>query len=479
MSLKDSVRKVFGDGMNNTPIIRERPPRKDELALGFAEGEDGRRIVRQMKGVLQEDRITHFYVMGASNMGKSKFLEYLIRQDIDQERGLGVIDPHAILVKNIKGYLALHGKDLEERVVLIDPTDKENTVCFNPLELTEGIEADYQAGQLVAAFSKIWGKAWGDRMANIFTHVIIALSENGLTLAEVQLILENDTVRRKLTRNLKNEETRQFFNKYETWSERVRIERTESTINKVSQFLTNTKIREMFMSPKSSFNLREIMDSGKILLVNLDKGQLTDSSGLLGSLLMSKIQMAAFSRSDMLESKLTQFNLFIDEFQNFADENFSTILDEARKYKLSLTLAHQHLGQLNMELKDSILANCGLQAYFHMSRKDADILAKEAYAGVFAEPQPWEWFIQNLQSLHKRWYLFKHEAEGGIAEINVPEVERPWEENGMSEERFLEFVRSKNIGQNYLRKRSDVDREYRTRRAALISSGEQIFKEKK
>ncbi len=179
-----------------------------------------------------------------------------------------------------------------------------------------------------------------------------------------------------------------------------------------------------------------------------------------------------------MNRRLTPFNLFIDEFQNFADENFSTILDEARKYKLSLTLAHQHLKQLNMELKASILTNCGLQAYFHMSREDAEVLAKEAYAGVFAEPQPWEGFIQNLQSLHKRWYLFKHEAEGGIAEINVPEVLRPWEESGMDEEQFSKFVESKNIGRNYLRKRADVDREYRVRRAALLEDGKEPEKRK-
>ena len=188
---------------------------------------------------------------------------------------------------------------------------------------------------------------------------------------------------------------------------------------------------------------------------------------------MSKIQMAAFSRSDMAESKLVPFNLFIDEFQNFADENFSVILDESRKYKLSLTLAHQHLKQLNGELKASILTNCGLQAYFHMSREDAEILAKEAYAGVFAVPQPWEWFIQNLQSLRKQWYLFKHEAEGGIAEINVPKVLRSWEESGMDEEEFSEFVRSKNIGRNYLRKRIDVDREYRARMKKLLAGGKE------
>ena len=449
--------------------MQQREPEADELALGYAEGDEIMNIPPVLKGVPQQDRVVHFYVMGGSNMGKSSFLEYLIRQDIKQRRGLGLIDPHAQLFKRIKAYLALNGREVESRVVIIDPTDKENTVCFNPLELTKNVEADYQAEQLVAAFQKIWGKSWGDRMANIFTHVLIALAENGLTLAEVELILENDNIRRKLTRNLKNEETRQFFRKYETWSEKLKIERTESTINKVSQFLTNPKVREMFVSPKSTFDFREIMDSGKILLVNLDKGQLNpNTSGLLGSLLMSKIQMAAFSRSDLPEERIRPFYLYIDEFQNFADESFTTILDESRKYQLSMTLAHQHLGQLDKKLKGSILANCGLHAFFHMQWQDATLLAREAYAGIFAESPPWDMLVQKLQSFMQRQFLFKHEGVGGIAELWVPNVAPVWKEQGQSEEQFMEFVKDQQLGSDYLKKRADIMREYQARLKALF-----------
>lgn len=451
---------------NDEPIVRRREPNEDELALGYAYGQEDERDLFQLKGVRQEDRATHFYVIGGSGTGKTKFLESLIKQDIANGVGFGVIDPHGDLTEYVKSRLALED-GLDERVVLIDPTDTENTVCFNPLEKLEGVSAAELAAELVLVFEKIWHDAWGARMEDIFRNTLIALIENNQTLAEVPLLLADEDARTRLTENIRNETCREFFKKFNSWSKSVKNEWTESTLNKVNAFLSDERVRQIFLSPKSSFNLRDVIDSGKILLVKLDKGRLKGSGDLLGSLLLSKIQMAAFSRTDTKESERKLFYLYIDEFQNFATESFIDMLDEARKYKLSLTLVHQNLSQLPVKLRASILTNCGLQAYFRISRLDAELLAKESYAGVFAEPQAWEAHIQELQSLPQRVCLVKNKIEGGIVIIRTLDVEK-------SE------ATADGIGGRYLRKREEVEREYKTRREALAAVDEpESFRDRK
>ncbi|MDO8552877.1 MAG: type IV secretion system DNA-binding domain-containing protein, partial [bacterium] len=350
------------------PVIIQRVPNPDELALGFAQTEnaDGNEEW-VLKGVLQEHRSTHFYVVGASGSGKTKFLESLAKQDIENDDGLGIIDAHGDLTEDVKGYLYLLKKDepdfLRKRVILIDPTDPDNTVCFNVLEKTEGISPAGVASELVEVFKKIWKDSWGARMEDLLKNTLIALIENDLTLAEVPLFLTDFNFRKLVLEKVKHPISRQYFERFDTLAPHTRNEWIESTLNKVNAFLSDDNVRQMFVSPKSTFNLRDVMDDKKILLVKLDRGHLKGNADLLGALLLAKIQMAAFSRTDIPASKRVPFYLYIDEFQNFATESFTEILAEARKYKLSLILAHQNLAQLSAPLRASILSNCGLQAY--------------------------------------------------------------------------------------------------------------------
>ncbi len=465
---------------DESPVVRERKPDWGELALGYAWGEEDGREIHQLKGIYQSDRHGHFYVVGATGMGKTKFLEYMIQQDIRWWTGFTVIDPHGDLVKRVKGYLAGTKRGVDGNVFVIDPTDAENSVCFNPLEPVEGLDSGDVADELVGAFKKIWESAWGSRMEQILRNTLIALSENGLTLAEVPLILRDSAVRAKLLRNVKHETCREFFEKYDGWSERVKQEWTESTLNKIDALLSNTNVRHIFLSPKSTFNLREIMDEGKILLVNLDRGKLRDAGDLLGSLILTKIQMAAFSRSDTDEKERVEHFLYIDEFQDFAAENFVKILSQTRKYHLYLVLAHQNLAQLPIKLRASILGNCGIQAYFHVSRFDAEILAKEAFAGVYNEAQKWEIPIQWLQSLAPRVFLLKHENEGGISILTVPDADEAWQELLEDMDKPKRPIRAEDIGREYTMKRSDIEKEYRTRREALMADDEpEIFRDRK
>lgn len=434
----------------NSPDGADFPP--NALALGSAEkGGD-------LKGVRQEDRLTHFYIVGASGTGKTKFLEYMIRQDIRNGSGFGVIDPHGDLAESVKKFLAGSGGDLAERVVLIDPADKARTVSFNPLELPDGMGAAQQAKELVSAFKKIYGDSWGPRLEEIFRNSLIALIENGLTLLELSLILKNDGVRAKLLRGVKNETCREFFEEdYAKWSERTKLEWTQSTLNKVDAFLSDGRMRQMFASAESSFDLRDIMDSRKILIVNLSKGGLgEDSSSLLGSLLLTKIQAAAMKRGGVAEKERIPFYLYIDEFQNFATENFTQVLDEARKYRLALALAHQNLEQASFKLRPSLL-NCGLIASFRVARPDAEVLAKEFFAGLVADPDERERYIQQLQGLPPRTCFVKNNIKGGVIKISVPEA--PAGRGGAP---------GSGMGERYLRRRDDIDREYQKRRKALI-----------
>jgi hypothetical protein len=427
----------------------------------------------QMAKIRDEDRKIHFYVVGASGTGKSKFLEFLIRQDIQKGNGFGVIDPHGDLVEDIKGYLALtlSKEEIEERVVLIDPTDEKYTVAFNPLEKLEEVSSAEIAAELVEAFKKIWADAWGARMEDLLRNTLIALIEAELTLDNLPRFLIDDNFRENVLERVTHPIAKKYFQRFNALAPRTREEWMESTLNKVNAFLSDDRIREIFSYQNSSFNLREIMDNKKILLIKLDRGRLKENGDLLGSLLMTKIRMAAFSRSDIPKEKRVPFYLYIDEFQNFATEEFIETLSEARKYGLVLIMAHQNLSQLPKQLQDSILTNCGIQCYFRVCRRDAEILAKEAFETTgmevkavrftgesvdydwFSYPEEWEKYIQELESLPNRCFFAKHKIEGGVLPLRTADVLPVYEEFGIEKEEFEEIMKEVVFGRKYLLER--------------------------
>ena len=483
---RPKVLPMWEDASSQEPLVRFRSPNPDELALGWAGGKDetSGQEVHQLKGIPQEVRDTHFYVIGASGSGKTRFLETLIKQDIENDLGFGVIDPHGDLTEDIKGYLYIFHKDnpefLHERVVLIDPTNKEQVVAFNPLEITKGESAASIASELTEAFKKIWHDAWGARMEDLLKNTLIALIQNNLTLAELPLFLTDTEVRRKILEKVEHGVSRQYFNRFNSLPRRTQDEWAESTLNKVNAFLFDNSIRQLLASPKSSFNLREAMDEGKLILVKLDKGRLKGSADLLGSLLLAKIQAAAFSRTDTPELQRKKFYLYIDEFQNFATETFITMLGEARKYRLALLLAHQNLAQLPTTLRASILSNCGLQVYFRISRDDSNILAKESLASIYADPPGWEGYIQALQELPRRACVIKNKVDGGVIAVRTLDLLPPHEFAEMDEEKFVEEVAGSGIGKNYLRGRKEIEDEYKARRDMLTRADEsESFREPK
>lgn len=427
----------------------------------------------QMAKIREKDRLTHFYVVGASGTGKSKFLEFLIRQDIAKGNGFGVIDPHGDLVEDVKQYLALAlpKEEIEERVVLIDPTDENFTVAFNPLEKLKNVSPAEIAAELVEAFKKIWFDAWGARMEDLLRNTLISLIEANLTLTDLPRFLIDEDFRENVLERVKHPIAKRYFQRFNSLAPRTREEWMESTLNKVNAFLSDDRIREMFSFEKSSFNLREIMDNQKILLIKLDRGRLKENGDLIGSLLMTKIRMAAFSRSDMPKEKRIPFYLYIDEFQNFATKEFIDTLSEARKYGLSLIMAHQNLSQLPKDLQDSILTNCGIQCYFRVCRRDAEILAKEAFETTGTEikatrlspysfdydwysyPEEWERYFQELEQLPNRHFYAKHKIEGGILPLQTTDVLPAYEEFGYEKESYEKVMRETVFGKKYLLER--------------------------
>ena len=449
------------------PEVRyEETPGTLDLGWYWSENKDE----FQMAKIAQKDRATHFYVIGATGTGKTKFLEFLIQQDIEKGNGFGVIDPHGDLIEDVKGFLACRyderrdEKEISERVVLIDPTDPHFTVTFNPLEKLPNVSVAEQASELVSSFRKIWSDSWGVRMEDLMRNSLIALGEAGLTLAELPYFLTERGFRESVVQGVEHPIARQYFQRFDALTDRGQITWIEPVMNKINAFLSDQRIRQMFSFPKSSFNLREIMDHRKMLLIKLDKGKLKGSSDLLGSLLMAKIQMAAFSRSDIPQSRRTPFYLYIDEFQNFASESFLAVLSEARKYGLSLIMAHQTLAQISDELKSLVLGNAGIQVYFRVNRQDASLLAKEAfeYSGYEVKTvrglhpvfwtlgEEWEHKYEELQSLPLRCCYAKHKIEGGLIPLFTAEIEPASEILGMEEDEYQEYLKGLPLGKRYL-----------------------------
>lgn len=390
----------------------------------------------------------HLYVVGTTGIGKTKFLEVLIRQKIDARHGFGVIDPHGDLAEEIKAYLTCKILDVwkdEDKlnkelldlfysVVIIDPT-KDPSVRFNPLEVSPGMEPERVAGELKAVFKKMWGSdSWGPRLENLLLNSFIALAETGHTLVDLPKFLTDGDFRGGVLVKVKNENCLMRLRQFHDTSEADRRQWAEPVLNKVDALLSDRRMRRLFSSKESTFNLRDIMDSGKVLLVKLGKGELGDNSDLLGSLLLTKLQLTAFSRSNVPKEERKPWTLFIDEFQNFATESFNVILSEARKYHLALVLSHQNLSQLPEKVQASILGNCWLHAYFRTSHQDAQVLAKEGLNVPFQDPdlagedyQPFKIsYVEpkeraaRIERLEKKEFIFRDKEEKQAYKLEAP-----------------------------------------------------------
>lgn len=344
---------------------------------------------KQVKfGIKTDDRRRHMYVLGKTGMGKTTLLENMILNDINAGHGVGVVDPHGDTADKILDYIP---SQRINDVIYFNPADAEYPIAFNVLESVNPLHKHLVAQGLMGVFKKIWPDVWSARMEHILNNCILALLDYpGSTLLGINRILVDKAFRRRVIAKIRDPIVKAFWvDEYASWEQRFRVEAIQPIQNKVGQFLSSSMIRNIVAQVKSTIDMRAIMDSGKIIIMNLSKGRLgEDTSRLLGGMLITKLQLAAMERVDVAEEARRDFYLYVDEFQNFATEAFANILSEARKYRLNLIVAHQYIGQLLTEtstrVRDAVFGNVGTMVIFRIGAEDSEFVAKE-FAPHFTE----------------------------------------------------------------------------------------------
>jgi hypothetical protein len=329
-------------------------------------------------GLKKADRRRHMYVLGKTGTGKSTLLKNMVMGDIYEGNGVGVIDPHGDLIEDI---LALIPEDRMDDVVLLDPSDVEYPVGLNVLKLKEGEEKDIVADGIVEIFKKFFD-SWGPRLQYILTNSIVTLLQvQNISLLGITRLLEDANYRKFILKQIDDPLLVKFWEQeFDQMAKNPRLltEALSPIQNKVGRFISANLIRNIVGQVKSTIDLEEIMNDGKIFLVNLSQGKIgEENSALLGGMLITRLYTNAMQRVHLPEKDRRDFYLYVDEFQNFATETFVKILSEARKYGLNLVVAHQYIDQLLPEVRDAIFGNVGTMLNYVVGQRDANYLEKE------------------------------------------------------------------------------------------------------
>jgi len=332
-------------------------------------------------GIKRKDRRQHVYILGKSGTGKSVLMFNMIIQNIQNGDGVCMVDPHG---ENVEAILSAIPQHRLKDVIYFNPADADYHIGFNVLELVDPQYKHLVASGLMGIFTKIWANAWSARMEYILNNTILALLDTpGSTMLGIPRMLVDKDYRQKIISNLKDPVIKAFWvHEYEAWQDKFRNEAIAPIQNKVGQFLSTSIIRNVVGQTKSTINIFDMMNEGKIFLVNVSKGRIgEDNSALLGGMIITKIQLAAMERVRIPEDERRDFYLYVDEFQNFVTDAFAGILSEARKYRLNLTVAHQYTAQLvsdkSTAVRDAVFGNVGTMIVFRVGADDAEFLEKE------------------------------------------------------------------------------------------------------
>ena len=336
-------------------------------------------------GVKTDDRRRHIYVIGKTGTGKTVLLENMAIQDIQEGHGVAVVDPHGEFAERVLDFIP---SSRINDVIYFNPADLDYPLTFNIMEKVDPEYRHLVVSGLMGVFKKIWPDVWSARMEYILRNSILALLEYpGSTLLGINRLLADKDFRQKVIDKVTDPSVKAFWNtEFAKYPDRFREEAVAPIQNKVGQFITTPLIRNIIGQVRSSIDMREVMDQGKILIVNLSKGKIgEDASQLLGALIITRLQLAAMGRVNVPEEQRKDFYLYVDEFQNFATDAFAGILSEARKYRLCLILTHQYIAQLdsmgekgkNTKVRDAIFGNVGTIITFRVGAADAEFLEKE------------------------------------------------------------------------------------------------------
>lgn len=336
------------------------------------------RGINHQFGLLRKDRSRHVYVIGQTGAGKSGLLELFALSDVFYNQGYCIIDPHGDFATNNLRFVP---KNRIKDVVYFNPADSAYPVAFNPLEKTDNTRKPNISSEVIGVLKRMFGDSWGPRLEHILRYTLLALLDRPeTTLLDISRMLTDKDFRKETLDYCEDVTVLQFWkHEFGQWSDKQINESIAPVLNKVGAFTANPIIRNIIGQPKSSFNVRQIMDEGKILVVNLSKGLVgEDNAGILGAFLVTKIQLAAMSRSDIPDvSKRRPFFLYVDEFQNFATDSFAVILSEARKYALNLVVANQYIAQMTDSVRDAVFGNVGTTISFRVAPEDAGALVKQ------------------------------------------------------------------------------------------------------
>ncbi len=417
-------------------------------------------------GIKADDRRRHMYVIGKTGMGKTNLLENLAIQDIQHGHGVAFIDPHGDTAEKL--IRAIPPSRIND-VIYFNPSDQDFPVAFNVMEHVSPEYRHLVASGLVGVFKKIWADSWGPRLEYILRNAILALLEYpGSTLLGVMRILVDKEYRKRVVDKVTDPVVKSFWvDEYTKWNDRVLQEVIAPIQNKVGQFLSSSLVRNIVGQTVSSFDVRDIMDKRKILIMNLSKGRIgEDNSALIGAMMITKIQLAAMGRVDIPEDNRQDFYLYVDEFQNFATESFGNILSEARKYRLNLVLANQYILQIEESVRDAIFGNTGTIISFRVGATDAEFLEKE-FSPIFLATD-----IVNLEKYHIYLKLMIDGISGdAFSATTLPPIDIP--ESDDNAEKVIRISRER-----YAAKKQDVEDKIRRWTGILTDEERQSFEER-
>jgi hypothetical protein len=356
------------------------------------------RGIKREVHISEEDRMRHMYIIGKTGTGKSEFLKAMIRQDIQEGHGLCFMDPHGDAVEDILSYVP---PERAEDVIYFRPSDVDRPMGLNLLEAKTEDQKHFVSTSVINLMYKLFDPYKTGIVGPRFEHAVrnamlTAMSVEGTTFIEIMRLLTDPRYVQEILPHVQDPIVRRY------WTDQIaqtadfhKSEVLDYIVSKFGRFVTNRMIRNIIGQSTSSFSFRDVMDNGKILLINLSKGELgEENSSFLGLILVPRILMAAMSRSDTPEEQRRNFYLYVDEFQNFATPDFAQILSEARKYRLALTVANQFIGQVDEDVKNAIFGNVGTLMSYRVGVTDANYLARE-FAPTFSEDD-----LLNIERYH-------------------------------------------------------------------------------
>ncbi len=440
---------------SDLPVYGQTDP-KEVCFFGRTNYESEFEIKKYIFGIKRVDRRRHMYIIGKSGVGKTKFLELLLRQDISYGHGVCLMDPYGDVIDNILDFIP---ENRIKDVILVDPSDINWPVSFNPLKNVEP-EMKHQATQgLIEILKKQFGANWTPRLEHVFRFTCLALFDYPeATMAGMISILTDKNYRQKVMEYIQDEMVKRFWAvEFADWSEKFDTEAITPLVDKLGQFLSNPSLRYIFGQQENKINIAKIINDKKILLINLSKGKLgEENSSFFGSMFIAKIYQAGATRASMKESERKDFYLYIDEFQNVATDTFINILSESGKYGLALTIAHQYRAQLQPQILATIMGNVATGVVFRVGGDDAFSMEKEM-TPVFK--------AKDMLNLGVREFYIKMMIDGGIADPFSAETLKILPSNHQSYRiQIIEFNH-----QNYCSSLEEVKKEI-TEKDFLISS---------